>query len=153
MTRQEAVIYSFTNNIFANVKFHGKWWKLIGNIYNVIAKNTTVIQPPLKPDFVDIRWYKLYNRYYYLYNRWYESKLNRTCWVKCLRKNVDIWILLKRGSLFYWGTWISYQFSSVLFSQSKLPGKNTYKNCKLAREPRRKQKAYEACMGSPVTKK
>ena len=36
------------------------------------------------------------------------------------------------------------QFSSVLFSQGKLQCKNTYKNFKLAREPRRNQKAYEA---------
>ena len=38
----------------------------------------------------------------------------------------------------------SVQFSSVLFSQSKLQYKNTYKNCKLSREPRRNQKADEA---------
>ena len=35
------------------------------------------------------------------------------------------------------------QFSSVLFGQNKLQYKNTNKNCKLAREPRRNQKAYE----------
>ena len=38
----------------------------------------------------------------------------------------------------------SVQFSSVLFSQNKLQYKNTYKNCKLSREPRRNQKADEA---------
>ena len=32
------------------------------------------------------------------------------------------------------------QFSSVLFSQNKLQYKNTFKNCKLAREPRRNQR-------------
>ena len=37
----------------------------------------------------------------------------------------------------------SVQFSSLLFSQNKLQYKNTYKNCKLAREPRRNQKAHE----------
>ena len=36
------------------------------------------------------------------------------------------------------------QFSSVLFSQNKLLYKTAYKNCKLARESRRNQKAYEA---------
>ena len=36
------------------------------------------------------------------------------------------------------------RLSSVLFSQNKLQYKNTYKNCKLAKEPRRNQKAYEA---------
>ena len=40
-----------------------------------------------------------------------------------------------------------FQFSSVqfsLFSQNKLRYKNTHKNCKLAREPRKIQKAYES---------
>ena len=36
------------------------------------------------------------------------------------------------------------QFSSLLFSQNIIQYKNTYRNCKLAREPRRNQKAYEA---------
>ena len=34
------------------------------------------------------------------------------------------------------------QFS--LFSQNRLQYKDTYKNCKLVRKPRRNQKAYEA---------
>ena len=38
----------------------------------------------------------------------------------------------------------SVRFSSVLFSQNALRYKNTYKHFKLAREPRRNQKAYEA---------
>ena len=38
----------------------------------------------------------------------------------------------------------SVQFISFLFSQNIIQYKNTYKNCKLAREPRRNQKAYEA---------
>ena len=37
----------------------------------------------------------------------------------------------------------SVQFSSVQFYLAKI-NYNTYKNCKLAREPRRNQKAYEA---------
>ena len=37
------------------------------------------------------------------------------------------------------------QFSSFLFSQNIIQYRNTYTNyCKLAREPRRNQKAYEA---------
>ena len=38
----------------------------------------------------------------------------------------------------------SVQFSSFLFSQNIIQYKNTYRNCKVAREPRRNQKAYEA---------
>ena len=38
----------------------------------------------------------------------------------------------------------SVQFSSFLFSQNIIQHKNTYRNCKLAREARRHQKAYEA---------
>ena len=38
----------------------------------------------------------------------------------------------------------SVQFSSFLFSQNTIQYKNTYRNCKVAREPRRNQKAYEA---------
>ena len=38
----------------------------------------------------------------------------------------------------------SVQFSSFLFSQNIIQYRNTYRNCKLAREPRRNQKAYEA---------
>ena len=41
----------------------------------------------------------------------------------------------------------SVQFSSVhlfLFSQNTIQYKNTYRNCKVAREPRRNQKAFEA---------
>ena len=37
----------------------------------------------------------------------------------------------------------SKAFSSF-FSQNIIRYKNTYRNCKLAREPRRNQKAYEA---------
>ena len=37
----------------------------------------------------------------------------------------------------------SVQFSSFLFSQNIIQYKNTYRNCKVAREPRRNQKAYE----------
>ena len=43
--------------------------------------------------------------------------------------------------------WI-FQFSSVLISQSKLQCKNAYNNFKLAREPRRNQKACEAGLPS-----
>ena len=35
----------------------------------------------------------------------------------------------------------SVQFSSFLFSQNIIQYKNTYRNCKVAREPRRNQKA------------
>ena len=35
----------------------------------------------------------------------------------------------------------SVQFSSLLFSQNIIQYKNTYRNCKVAREPRRNQKA------------
>ena len=35
----------------------------------------------------------------------------------------------------------SVQFSSFLFSQNTIQYKNTYRNCKVAREPRRNQKA------------
>ena len=38
----------------------------------------------------------------------------------------------------------SVQFSSFLFSQNTIQYKNTYRNCKFAREPRRNQKAFEA---------
>ena len=38
----------------------------------------------------------------------------------------------------------SVQFSSFLFSQNTIQYKNTYRNCKVAREPRRNQKAFEA---------
>ena len=38
----------------------------------------------------------------------------------------------------------SVHFISFLFSQNIIQYKNTYRNCKLAREPRRNQKAYEA---------
>ena len=39
----------------------------------------------------------------------------------------------------------SVQFSSFLiFSQNIIQYKNTYRNCKVAREPRRNQKAHEA---------
>ena len=38
----------------------------------------------------------------------------------------------------------SVQFSSFLFSQNIIQYKNTYRNCKVAREPRRNQKAFEA---------
>ena len=38
----------------------------------------------------------------------------------------------------------SVQFSSFLFSQNIIQHKNTYRNCKLAREARKHQKAYEA---------
>ena len=38
----------------------------------------------------------------------------------------------------------SVKFISFLFSQNIIQYKNTYRNCKLAREPRRNQKAYEA---------
>ena len=38
----------------------------------------------------------------------------------------------------------SVQFSSFLFTQNIIQYKNTYRNCKVAREPRRNQKAYEA---------
>ena len=38
----------------------------------------------------------------------------------------------------------SVQFISFLFSQNIIQYKNTYRSCKLAREPRRNQKAYEA---------
>ena len=36
----------------------------------------------------------------------------------------------------------SVQFSPFLFSQIIIQNKSTYRNCKLAREPRRNQKAY-----------
>ena len=35
----------------------------------------------------------------------------------------------------------SVQFSSFLFSVNTIQYKNTYRNCKVAREPRRNQKA------------
>ena len=38
----------------------------------------------------------------------------------------------------------SVKFISFLFSQNIIQYKNTYRNCKVAREPRRNQKAYEA---------
>ena len=38
----------------------------------------------------------------------------------------------------------SVQFSSFLFSQNVIQYKNTYRNCRVTREPRRNQKAYEA---------
>ena len=38
----------------------------------------------------------------------------------------------------------SVQFSSFLFSQNVIQYKNTYRNCNVAREPRRNQKALEA---------
>ena len=38
----------------------------------------------------------------------------------------------------------SVQFSSFLFSRNMIQYKNTYRNCKVGREPRRNQKAYEA---------
>ena len=38
----------------------------------------------------------------------------------------------------------SVQFSPFLFSQNTIQYKNTYRNCKVAREPRRNQKAFEA---------
>ena len=38
----------------------------------------------------------------------------------------------------------SKAFSSFLFSQNIIQYRNTYRNCKVAREPRRNQKAYEA---------
>ena len=38
----------------------------------------------------------------------------------------------------------SVQFSSVQFTQNIIQYKNTYRNCKVAREPRRNQNAYEA---------
>ena len=38
----------------------------------------------------------------------------------------------------------SVHFSSFLFRQNIIQYKNTYSNCKVAREPRRNQKAYEA---------
>ena len=37
----------------------------------------------------------------------------------------------------------SVQFSSFLFSQNIIQYKNTYRNCKFAREPRRNQMTYE----------
>ena len=38
----------------------------------------------------------------------------------------------------------SVQFISFLFSQNIIQYKNAYRNCKLPREPRGNQKAYEA---------
>ena len=38
----------------------------------------------------------------------------------------------------------SKAFSSVQFTQNIIQYKNTYRNCKVAREPRRNQNAYEA---------
>ena len=38
-------------------------------------------------------------------------------------------------------TFSSVQFSSLLFSQNTIQYKSTYRNCKVAREPRRNQKA------------
>ena len=38
----------------------------------------------------------------------------------------------------------SVQFSSVQFTQNIIQYKNTYRNCKVAREPRRNQNAYKA---------
>ena len=38
----------------------------------------------------------------------------------------------------------SVQFSSFLFSKNIIQYKKTYRNCKVAREPRRNQTAYEA---------
>ena len=38
----------------------------------------------------------------------------------------------------------SVEFSSLLFRQNIIQYKNTYRNCKVAREPRRNQNAYEA---------
>ena len=43
----------------------------------------------------------------------------------------------------------SVQFSSFLFSQNTIQYKNTYRNCKVARELRRNQKALRS-LGSPV---
>ena len=40
----------------------------------------------------------------------------------------------------------SVQFSSFLFSQNIIQHKNTYRNCKLAREARRHQKAYDCLL-------
>ena len=45
---------------------------------------------------------------------------------------------------FYISARRSVQFSSFLFSQNIIQYKNTYRNCKVAREPRRNQKANEA---------
>ena len=38
----------------------------------------------------------------------------------------------------------SVQFSSFLFSKNIIQYKKTYRNCKVAREPRRNQRAYDA---------
>ena len=38
----------------------------------------------------------------------------------------------------------SVQFRSVLFSQNIIQYKKSHRNCKVTREPRRNQKAYEA---------
>ena len=45
----------------------------------------------------------------------------------------------------------SVQFSSFLFSQNIIQCKNTYRNCEVAREPRRNQKALKP--GLPSHKK
>ena len=45
---------------------------------------------------------------------------------------------------FYISARRSVQFSSFLFSQNIIQYKNTYRNCKVAREPRRNQNANEA---------